>query len=352
MDSCRFVDCAEIAEYICECTKEKLKFCSDHIDIHIKEENDHKVVKNYIEISAGDKKMISMQCGKCISKFQQIKENNVQKSKDLINKVIELTAKSNANNRELEILHLLVLEYLSKNDKVILKENQTNIEKFILEYIRDPNNIYIDLVKRESEGYFDLEYEQKISMMAKEIEEINKELTQAQGDNEKLNQECSSLTQQLEEINKEFGAFKENSETIDQEYQKMLKTTNYLKKTLTASVYADLIDESFKTSIMCYFDQNTKNMCKIDVLSNADTRTTLNMPDNLGIFSGFCEISNSECFYCSGNHNGYVDYCYVININDNTAAKKSASKQKSTIGACCAYKNFIYVFGGINSSGN
>ena len=330
MDGCCYMNCTGLPEYKCDCLEEPTYFCSEHIDIHIREEKDHKVAKNYLEISKGDAKMIGMQCSKCIEKFKKIKEKIILKSKEFINKILDQTVKYTTNNRELENLHLLVLEYLQINDKVVYRSHQTEIEKFILMNIENPNEIYAELIEREKEIVYEMDFDGKVKSLA---------------------EKNVILMKSLEEITNELNSLKESDNQLQIQNKELIRNINYIKKVVGDSSYMDLIDESFSTKLICYFDQNTKNLCKINASSNSDTRVAINIPDNLSVNAGLCQLPNNQFFYYGGNHSGYVDYSYIIDIGANTGVKKAGCKPKANIGCCCYYNDSIYAFAGQNNAG-
>lgn len=293
MENCSFDKCSQPPEFLCACEKKPLSFCSEHIDEHYKEDKPHNVTSNCIEITSVSKKMMSIQLTKCFARIRETNESIGKKTNDFINKVLAETVKRAEENRYLEDLYSNVVEFLQMNDKVVKKGNLSKTEEFIIKYQKNPNNIYKELVKSEEKLMQEIDFEVKIKKLEDE--------------KAKLLSESQKKSKEIEELNKEFNKVK-------LEHQKMQTTLDYLKTALEEPVYLDLIDNSYKNKIMCYFEQSTKNLCLINTGSNADTKLAIDIPDNLSLNSGVCLLPNEKFLYYGGNQSGYTDFAYIVDI--------------------------------------
>ena len=112
--------------------------------------------------------------------------------------------------------------------------------------------------------------------------------------------------------------------------------------------YSELTKNSEKIPLLYYFDQNTKLFNIINPFSDTDIKYGLNIPDNLSIFSGFCELPDDQYFFYGGHiaTNNNMNHTYIIDLKTKSAVKKLDYTAKGIIGLCSYYKNAVYVFGG------
>ena len=108
------------------------------------------------------------------------------------------------------------------------------------------------------------------------------------------------------------------------------------------------------TTSLTFFNQNTKfavnvnvrNDCRVDIYYVEDC------PENLGYYCGFCYLPDGNLFANSGQNSSVTNFTYILNPTTKTFMKKANSSNSKYCPAACYSSGFVYIFGGINSSGS
>jgi Kelch motif len=338
---CEFPGCLSLPEYLCECSSEPKKLCTEHLSIHVKDEGKHRILENYIEISDGKSTIISIQCTRSLSKFKSLRENIIRISNKTIQKIIDTTVSHMQKIRELELLFDNTIEYLQKNNKIIKKKSQSSMEDFILKYLNHPDDIYEDLLKQEYEIILKLDIEKKLETVIEENSNLKKNLDLTKLNFSRLDSECKSLRSVYEEVLSQKIGLQEKTDRL--EYME-----SFMQKLIGEDQLKDLLSSEYNSKNMCYFERNSKTLNIISI-SEVDEKYQLEISDSLDINSGFCELPNNEYFYYAGCPLNFVDFVYIINPSHKTATKRSSGKAKCNIGSCSYYESKVYIFGGQNS---
>jgi Kelch motif len=306
--SCTAQTCKNEAEIRCECNSPHLLFCELHISLHIREPGSH-ILKPYnISIDESLKKVLIISFRNCIYNSKTTKEDLIKKSNALVSNIIKQTTESCEKIRESENMYIKAIEYL-QTEKYI--KNNSPVGQFVLKYLENQHLIETDFAKMRSEVSFI--------------------------DNSPLNFQNSKRVPEdlyLElERNKEF-------------YQKSLDELQDQINTLTCCLEEkEILNKYHNSSFLCYFEKNSKNLIKLQVLKDSDLKIPINMNDDMDYKAGYCELPKDRFFYYGGYPSTRTDYVYIINAEKNSAVKRPNRKIKHSMG-CCYYNDFVYIFGG------
>ena len=329
MDSCSFSDCVNPPEYMCKCQGSASIFCKTHLEIHSREITEHNITKNYIEVSEGDRIILSAQCSTALKKLQKIREDALILSKESIQVIINSTVACTQAIREKESIYNSVIDYFQRNDKIIKKTTQSPLEEFILTYIASPQEIYSDLIKQEILLLQEIDIQKRLIFLTKSLTDSV--------------EKYSILEQHHKKLVIDFKLLEEENSTI-------ASSISRLSSYISEAGMLDLLSPPQTSPIMCYFDDDSKILNLVDPLSPSDIKFCVEIPDNLSYDGAFCKLPNDQMLYYGGSPSKQcLDIVYLVDIRQRTAVKKSSHKPMKGIGECCYHQGLVYTFGGLMS---
>ncbi|OMJ68912.1 hypothetical protein SteCoe_33494 [Stentor coeruleus] len=307
-DICQYQGCNQDPEYICKCNEEYTFICSNHLNEHTQKGINHSIIKNFTEITLGDKQIMIAQCNISLRQLRLMRENISQKTRENISIIVTNALRDLEYIRKNEQLIESSIDLISLKDRLVKKKNYSECEVFLMKYLTDPNKICEELDKRASEMLFDLDFEMKIKT---------------------LKEENIDFKNQLEKL------------TIEHD-KKISAIQNFIG--------IDFNEENDNPQIS-FFTDNSKKLITINLFSDSDTSYLCNIPENLTCFGAFCKISQDAFFYYSGRcGNSYTDISYIIDTNTKILTKLPSWKTNSYSGLSSYVGNDIYTFGGHNGS--
>ena len=196
MESCEFVDCIRLAEFVCQCSGQRVKFCLEHLKIHSNDNGDHPISRNLKKVKKTDREIIKIKCTASLSKLHDIREQALKKSNKNIKIIMDRCSESLQVIRELENMYCLTLNYYESKDKTIADNKQ--FEEFLFKYSEDPNSIYTELLKMESEILLLLNIEERFDNKVLKYNELEENFEKIKAENEELNKIILELNSTME----------------------------------------------------------------------------------------------------------------------------------------------------------
>lgn len=307
-DTCQYQGCDQEPEYICKCNDQYTFICSTHLNEHTQAGQNHSIIKNFTEITLGDKQIVIAQCNISLRQLRSTRENINQKTRENISIIVTNALKDLEYIRKNEQLIESSIELISLKDRLVKKKNYSECEMFLIKHMADPNRICEELESRASEILFNLDFEKKI--------------------------------QTLKEEN--IG-FKIQLEKLSAEHEKKISAIQNFTG-------IDFDDENDNPQIS-FFTDNSKKLVTINLFSDSDSSYLCNIPENLTCYGAFCKISQDTIFYYSGRcSNAYTDISYIIDTNTKILTKLPSWKANGYSGLSSRIGDGIYIFGGHNGS--
>lgn len=158
---CSTLECTNLYNYICYCNGIEKGFCKDHLSLHMSTEGEHDIKKKNFCLTIDENEILIAQCEVSLKKLDSIREKMNKKSKEIIEKIVEKTKQNLDCIREKQSFIFKVLEFLRQNERVKLKNNQSEHEKFIFNYAKNPKAYYDKLLVEESEIIETLDLDKK-----------------------------------------------------------------------------------------------------------------------------------------------------------------------------------------------
>lgn len=194
--TCSIFECTNLYNYTCNCNGIVKGFCKDHLSLHMSTEGKHDIQKKNFCLTIDENEIFIAQCEVSLKKLNSIREKMNKKSKEIIESIVEKTKQNLDSIREKQNLILKVLEFLRQNSRVKLKNNQTELEKFIFNYAKNPKTYYNKLLVEESEIIETLDLEKKEENLKIKAYKLNKKY-------EKIKDCVRNLYLQYESIKRE-----------------------------------------------------------------------------------------------------------------------------------------------------
>ena len=202
MELCEYMGCSRLSEFVCQCLNQTQNFCSEHINIHTNDYQHHQISKNLTKIEESNRTIISIQCQACLKRLRIIREQILKISNRNIKIIMDRSAESLFFFREMEELYCSTLDYFTSKDK-IMKDN-IKFGEFLIKYSEEPNLIYADLLKKETEILLGLNIEEKIEKTLLQYNQLEEAFQKVNNENTKLKKELLVVEAAIEVLGGEF----------------------------------------------------------------------------------------------------------------------------------------------------
>jgi hypothetical protein len=342
----------------------------------------------------------SSKCEKTLAMILAKKQRILAQSKEKIANIYKIAEKGINSFKEIESLLMSIMNEFEKNDKIVQAGNKFAAASMALKCNSDVENI-IHLVKAteiETMNALNIkemtqENEQKwIEIVEKtkvEYQKVNKTMEKNYEDQlaEMKNKALEIIralgvdnTEEIWNI-KDYAAIeafnfkkiiKENNqkwneivEATRKEYESQIaETRNKAFKLIRILGVEDperiwdskedtyIKSEEYDSKYICYFEDNSKNLCIVDITAEKDRKYALNsLNAEIYLSSAFCILQENRFFVSASQANNTSNFTLIIDI-ENQSITNCAGNDKGKLysGECSYYENFVYVFGGLQGS--
>jgi hypothetical protein len=332
MDHCIFPGCITKPLLTCTCSDKKPKICNFHFQDHIIQYPNCKALENFFRVFTTESEDIVNKCENARSKLFEAKRKILDKSKEIVCQIIEITQKGVEKLREIE-RELQEFRIEAENS---FKEGD----------IRSKGN-WVTVFVNSTE---------KIEGIVRRVNEIEEKTIMKIDFNEKIEENKRQCNQLIENCKNQCKADMESFK--NQQLEQKVRMAKAFGITIKEDIQEnlELIDKCSEKNdqFMCYFDKNSKNLNIIDVNSNKDTKHTLNeLNTNWSYMCASALLPGNKYFTYACDiteiYSSYSNLAFIIGIDDKTIEVCMPSKSQGYSGESIYYNGCVYVFGAYTS---
>lgn len=133
----------------------------------------------------------------------------------------------------------------------------------------------------------------------------------------------------------------------------LLKTQNFYLKKFMQSIKLQHNSANNLTSIMVFFQKNSKLLTRINILDLSIDTTEVSIEKSMGGSAGWCQLPDKKVFHYGGQKSQLLQpvcTCCIIDPGYKTILiRASGPEPLYSIGICCYFNNYVYIFGGSTS---
>ncbi|OMJ71398.1 hypothetical protein SteCoe_30389 [Stentor coeruleus] len=339
---CQFESCKLDPEYLCKGFEHSNYFCTEHLEVHCGEGNDHNISKNFIDLVESDRVILINKCKISLRSLKEMKTNISKKLNESIEKLMKQSINDFEFIRKKELLISEVINFLKLKNKLILRAMQSKEEKFIMKYISTPDKLTKKISEKEAQIICKLDFEQRETNLKAQIEKFQEDFQEKlilldEKHKESIADETKKFQLTIEEIN---NSMLDNIAQLKNRLTYLEENTGYIQ------------DDDKESQYFYFFNQDSKRLNTINLASDKDTFYDYDIPDLMGYSGGFCMVSPELFFVNSGYVGGaYITgNTYIFNLEQKSAEKKESLKIRGFNGVCSFLNDCIYSFAGYNLS--